>query len=63
MRIEGTAVVIRLDDVDTDVLYPGRYIGILDDDEMAKHLFEGLDPTLRDQLVGPTILVGGANFG
>jgi 3-isopropylmalate/(R)-2-methylmalate dehydratase small subunit len=61
--LEGTAVVIDRDDVDTDVMYPGQFIGILDDAEMAKHLFEGLDPTLRDQLVGDTILVGGANFG
>ncbi len=63
MIIEGTAVVIDEDDVDTDVMYPGQFIGILDDDEMAKHLFEGLDPTLRDELVGDTILVAGANFG
>jgi 3-isopropylmalate/(R)-2-methylmalate dehydratase small subunit len=61
--LEGRAVVIDQDDVDTDVMYPGRFIGILDDDEMAKHLFEGLDPTLRDQLVGETVLVAGANFG
>ena len=63
MRIEGRAVVIDQDDVDTDVMYPGRFLGILDDGEMATHLFEGLDPTLRDQLVGDTILVAGSNFG
>jgi 3-isopropylmalate/(R)-2-methylmalate dehydratase small subunit len=63
VRLEGTAVVIAQDDVDTDVMYPGQFIGILNDDEMAKHLFEGLDPSLRDQLVGDTILFAGANFG
>jgi len=63
VTLEGRAVVIDQDDVDTDVMYPGQFIGILDDDEMAKHLFEGLDPTLRDQLVGDTVLVAGANFG
>jgi len=61
--VEGRAVVIDQDNVDTDVMYPGQFIGILDDDEMAQHLFEGLDPALRDQLVGDTILVCGANFG
>jgi 3-isopropylmalate/(R)-2-methylmalate dehydratase small subunit len=61
--VRGTAVVIDQDDVDTDVMYPGQFIGILDDDEMARHLFEGLDPTLRDELVGDTVLVAGANFG
>jgi 3-isopropylmalate/(R)-2-methylmalate dehydratase small subunit len=60
---EGKAVVIDRDDVDTDVMYPGQFIGILDDHEMAKHLFEGLDPALRDELVGDTILVAGSNFG
>ena len=63
MKLEGAAVVIDLDDVDTDVMYPGRFLGILDDSEMATHLFEGLDASLRDQLVGDTILVAGANFG
>ena len=63
MKVEGAAVVIDQDDVDTDVMYPGRFLGILDDAEMATHLFEGLDPSLRDQLVGDTILVAGANFG
>ncbi len=63
MIVEGKAVVIDQDDVDTDVLYPGRFIGTLDDREMATHLFEGLDPSLRDQLVGDTILVAGSNFG
>ena len=63
MKVEGTAVVIDLDNVDTDVMYPGRFLGILDDAEMATHLFEGLDPSLREQLVGDTILVAGANFG
>ena len=32
--IEGRAVVIPQDDVDTDVLYPGPYLNILDVDEM-----------------------------
>ena len=63
MIIEGKAVVIDQDDVDTDVMYPGQFIGTLDDNEMAKHLFEGLDPSLREQLVGDTILFAGSNFG
>jgi len=63
VNVEGAAVLIDLDNVDTDVMYPGRFLGILDDAEMATHLFEGLDPSLRDQLVGDTILVAGANFG
>ena len=63
MIIEGRALVIAQDNVDTDVLYPGQYLNVLDVGEMATHLFEGLDPTLRDQLTDDTILVAGANFG
>ena len=63
MRIDGAAVVIEADDVNTDVLYPGPYLNIDDPELMKNHLFEGLDPSLRDLLVGDTVLVVGDNFG
>jgi len=63
MSLSGRAVVIRQDNVDTDVLYPGAYLNITEVDKMTQHLFEGLDPSLRDQLGGDTALVVGANFG
>jgi 3-isopropylmalate/(R)-2-methylmalate dehydratase small subunit len=61
--LEGKAVVIDRDNVDTDTLYPGAYLNIDDPEEMKQHLFEGLDPSLRDQLGDATILVVGENFG
>ena len=63
MIIEGRAVVIPGDDVDTDVMYPGQFLNIEDPELMKAHLFEGYDPTLRDQLGPDTIIVTGANFG
>jgi 3-isopropylmalate/(R)-2-methylmalate dehydratase small subunit len=63
MSLEGRAVVIRQDDVDTDVLYPGAYLNITDVGQMTQYLFEGLDPSLREQLRGDTALVVGSNFG
>ncbi len=63
MTYSGRAVVIDQDDVDTDVLFPGPFLSITDVAEMPKYLFEGLEPSLRNQLVGPTALVVGANFG
>jgi 3-isopropylmalate/(R)-2-methylmalate dehydratase small subunit len=63
MTFEGRAIVIRQDDVDTDVLYPGTYLNVTDVDQMTQYLFEGLDPTLRDQLGGDTALVVDSNFG
>jgi 3-isopropylmalate/(R)-2-methylmalate dehydratase small subunit len=61
--VEGRAIVIAQDNVDTDVLYPGQFLNVLDPAEMPRYLFEGLDPSLRDQLGGDTILVAGENFG
>jgi 3-isopropylmalate/(R)-2-methylmalate dehydratase small subunit len=61
--IEGRAVVIDGDNVDTDVMYPGQYLNIEDPDKMKAHLFDGYDPGLRDQLDEDAILVTGWNFG
>lgn len=63
MIVEGTAVVIRGDNIDTDVLYPGEFLNIHDPEQMKGHIFQGLDPSLRDQLVGDTVLVVDENFG
>lgn len=63
MRIDGVALRVAGDDIDTDVMYPGAYLNIEDPAEMAPHLFAGFDPTLRERLVDGTILVVGANFG
>ena len=63
MKLAARAILIEGDDIDTDVLYPGRFLNITTVESMAGHLFEGLDPSLRDQLGGDTALVVGANFG
>jgi 3-isopropylmalate/(R)-2-methylmalate dehydratase small subunit len=63
MILEGTAVVIDADDVNTDLLYPGPYLNIDDPEQMKHHLFDGLDPSLRGELTGDTVLVVGDNFG
>jgi 3-isopropylmalate/(R)-2-methylmalate dehydratase small subunit len=61
--IEGRAVVIAGDNVDTDVMYPGQYLNVDDPEEMKRYLFEGYDPALRDELGDDTVLVVGKNFG
>ena len=63
MRIEGRALKIEGDNIDTDVLYPGSFLNIDDPAQMKAYLFEGLDPGLRDELRPGTILVVGENFG
>ena len=63
MIVEGNAVCVAGDNIDTDVLYPGPFLNITDPELMKAHLFEGLDPSLRDRLGGDTVLVVGENFG
>lgn len=63
MIVEGKAVVIPEDDVDTDVMYPGAQLNIEDPEQMKQYLFEGYDPSLREQLGGDAVIVTGANFG
>ena len=46
----GKAIVIAEDNVDTDVLYPGKYLNVLDPQKAREHLFESLDPSLCDLL-------------
>ena len=50
MKMTVKAIVIKEDNVDTDVLYPGKFLNILDPKKASEHLFEGLDPKLRELL-------------
>ena len=63
MIASGNAVLVPGTNIDTDVLYPGIYLNIDEPESMKPHLFEGLDPSLLDQLSGDTVLVVGENFG
>ncbi|MGH2400489.1 MAG: 3-isopropylmalate dehydratase small subunit [bacterium] len=49
--------------IDTDVIIPARYLVTADAAELAKHVFEDLDPSLRERIGGGDILVAGENFG
>lgn len=62
MRIQGTAVCVG-DDVNTDVMYPGRYLAVREPREQAQHLFESLGSDLRSRLAEGGVLVGGWNLG
>ncbi len=51
------------DNVDTDVILPGKYLVLTDPMELAKHAMEGLDPTFTRKVQSGTIIVAGRNFG
>ncbi|HUX97937.1 MAG TPA: 3-isopropylmalate dehydratase small subunit [Candidatus Deferrimicrobium sp.] len=51
------------DNIDTDVIIPGRYLTIRDPIQMASHTFEPIRPEFVKKVVKGDIIVGGANFG
>jgi 3-isopropylmalate/(R)-2-methylmalate dehydratase small subunit len=56
--------VLRIgDNIDTDQIYPARYIELTDEQEMAQHALEGVDSSLPGQLSEFSILVAGRNLG
>jgi 3-isopropylmalate/(R)-2-methylmalate dehydratase small subunit len=50
------------DDVDTDVLAPGRYMK-LSIEEIARHCLEAVDPAFASTVRPGDVVVGGRNFG
>ena len=61
MILRGRAIVFG-DDVSTDQIIPGKYLK-LTEEEAAKHVLEGLDPTFASRVRKGDLLVGGKNFG
>jgi 3-isopropylmalate/(R)-2-methylmalate dehydratase small subunit len=52
------------DDVNTDVIFPGKYTyNIFDPQEMAQHALEDLDPTFAESVQPGDIIVAGRNWG
>lgn len=72
-KITSPAAALREADVDTDVIFPARFLLLLDKAGLGKHLFHerrhGRDGTRTDFVLntppfdGAEILVAGANFG
>jgi 3-isopropylmalate/(R)-2-methylmalate dehydratase small subunit len=61
MMLEGAAWCFG-DDVNTDVILPGKYLKFTAE-EGAAHVMEGIDPTFASRVQQGDIVVGGANFG
>ena len=62
MKIKGEAVKLG-NNIDTDVILPGKYLILVDPTELAKHALESLDPTFPEKAKKGVIVVGGRNFG
>lgn len=60
--IKGKAFVFGAN-VDTDQIYPGRYLELTDFPEVAAHAMEGIDPHFRHEFQSGDIIVAATNFG
>jgi 3-isopropylmalate/(R)-2-methylmalate dehydratase small subunit len=51
------------DEVNTDVILPGRYLALRKPEELGRHCMEGLDPDFVNRVKPGDILAVGRNFG
>ncbi len=61
--LRGRVAAVLGDNIDTDMIYPGRYLNITDRALTAEHLFELVWPELRARLKPGDFIVAGKNFG
>lgn len=62
MKVAGPVIKFG-NNIDTDVILPGKYLVLVDPHELAKHAFEGLDVNFPEKAKKGVIIVGGKNFG
>lgn len=51
------------DDIDTDIIIPGRYLIYTDEERLSEHCMEGLDPDFKSKVNKGDFIVAGKNFG
>ena len=62
MKVKGKVIKFG-NNIDTDVILPGKWLSLIDPEELAKHAMEGLDPSFPQKAKKGVVLVGGKNFG
>ena len=50
-------------DIDTDIIIPGRYLIYTDEERLSKHCMEGLDDKFSEKCKKGDFIVAGKNFG
>lgn len=51
------------DDIDTDIILPGRYLIYTDEEKLSQHCMEGLDDKFNEKYKKGDFIVAGKNFG
>ena len=62
MEFDGGALVLGKN-IDTDQIYPGRYLALTDPDAIGCHCLEGVDERIASEFPESGIIVAGTNFG
>ena len=60
--ITGTALVVG-NNIDTDIIYPGRFLELTDPGEIGSHCLAGLSEDFAPNFPKGGIVVAGTNFG
>ena len=65
MIVSGTVLAVPASNVDTDQIFPGKYLTLISREGFGTHLFEGMKGgrELLDGRPGTAVLVAGDNFG
>ncbi|MDD3369270.1 MAG: 3-isopropylmalate dehydratase small subunit [Lachnospiraceae bacterium] len=64
MKTEITGKIIIVgDNIDTDQIYPGRFLALTDPKEIGSHCLCGVDENIAANFPQGGIVIGGRNFG
>ena len=61
-KFSGKALVLGKN-IDTDQIFPGRFLEITDPAEIGKLCLSGIDPLMAEKFLKGGIIVAGTNFG
>lgn len=61
-KIKGTIIVVG-NNIDTDQIYPGRFLALTDPGEIGSHCLSGVSETIAASFPKGGIVVAGRNFG
>ncbi len=61
-KIKGRVWIFG-DDIDTDMILPGRFLVLNTEKELAEHVMEGYDPEFAGKVQKGDIIIAGKNFG
>ncbi len=61
-KIKGKVIVIG-NNIDTDQIYPGRFLALTDPKEIGSHCLSGVDENIASSFPKGGIVVAGRNFG